>query len=478
MAALILRDYQVKAVEDIDSAFQNGAKSIIYVAPTGMGKTVIFAELSRLCHNFGTSVAILVHRNTLLTQAGEKLNAINVPYSVIAPGRTDFGDNIRIASVQTLVRRLDRYKFDFLIVDEGHHGIANCHRRLFGAWPDCRILGVTATPLLASGKGLREVYERLILGPSVRKLMDMGYLSEAVTYGAQHMVDLSKVRTTAGDYNAVDLAEAMDKNEVTGDAVKHYTDICPGKPAIVFCVSVQHAQDVAREFELAGYRAASVDGRMPLAIIRQHLASLAIGAVQVITSCDLISEGFDAPGVVAAILLRPTKSLAVYMQQVGRALRPVYAPGFNLDTSESRKAAMSMGGKPKAIILDHAGNAFRHGLVDEDRQWTLDARRKTRDTPAIGIKICPQCYTYVKVWKKECMCGYKFAQNIKERIANYVDGHLVQLDANLMRRMRKFEEAKARTYQELIDLGRRRGYNPGWAYYKWLARGGRPSGAR
>jgi DNA repair protein RadD len=476
---VILRDYQNGDVDNIKALFDTGVRSVLHVLPTGGGKTVEFAEMARMCHEYGTTAGILVHRDTLLQQASDKLNKVSVPYSIIAPGRTDFGDYIKIASVQTLVRRLDKYKpFDLLIVDEGHHGIAPSYRKIFDAWPDCRILGVTATPALASGRGLGEVYERLNQGPSIRRLMDLGYLSEAVTYGAKHIADLSRVRTTAGDYNASDLAEAMDKNEITGDAVQHYRDICPGKPAVAFCVSIKHAEDVAETFRKAGYTAASIDGRMPLAMIRDRLAGLADGRINVITSCDLISEGFDAPGVVAAILLRPTKSLIVYMQQVGRALRPLYADGFNLDTPESRKAAMANSSKPKAIILDHAGNVWRHGFVDEERQWSLEARRKTKDTPTMNIKICPQCYTYVTVWKKECVCGYKFAQGVAVRTVEERDGTLVQLDPKAVRRIRQMEESQAKTYMELVELGRKRGHSPKWAYTRWLSRGGSPAEAR
>lgn len=467
---MILRPYQDQAVDLIHDAF-SAAQSVCYALPTGGGKTVVFADIARRCHEYGTRTAILVHRDTLLTQASNKLSDIGVKHSIIAPGRVNHGDNIYVASVQTLVRRLDRHEFDFLVIDEAHHAVAGSYRKIIEAWPEAHVLGVSATPCRMDGRGLGEIFQRLLLGPTIRQLIDDGYLTEAISYGASHVVNLSNARTTAGDYNTKDLQKIMDKNEITGDAVKHYSKLCPGAPAIAFCVSVQHAQDVAREFELAGYRATSVDGRMPLNTIRSRIAGLADGRVQVLASCDLISEGFDAPGVTAAILLRPTKSLGVYLQQVGRTLRPVYQKGMPLNTPGQRKDAIKKSCKPAAVILDHAGNAFRHGLADEPREWSLDARKK-KPSNSLAMKSCSNCFAYCKVWEKSCRhCGHVFAVAVVPREMNHVDGELTRLDSTMMYRLRRREEANARTYEELRMLGQRRGYAPQWAYKRALERG-------
>ena len=474
---MILRPYQKDAVDLIHNGLMRH-RSVVYTLPTGAGKTIIFAEISRLCHEAGTSTVIMVHRDTLLNQASDKLNDINVLHSIVAPGRTDFGDRVKIASVQTLVRRRENYKFNLYIIDEGHHAVAGSYKKIIDDDPDASVLLVTATPMRMDGRGLGEVAQELITGPSVRELMDDGYLTEAISYGAQHVVNVANMRTTAGDYNVKDIQEVMDRKEVTGDAVSHYTKLCPGVPAIAFCATVKHAQDVAEEFREVGYKSESIDGRMPTSIIRSRCQALRHGTIQVLTSCDLISEGFDAPDVVAGILLRPTKSLAVYLQQIGRILRPVFSPNMPLETRAQRLAAIAASKKPRAIILDHAGNAFRHGLADEDREWTLESRKRNKDQ-ADAMKACPNCFAYCRPWEKRCkICKHTFVVIAQEREVEYRDGQLVQLNANDLRRMRMKEETHAKTYKELLEVARKRGYWPGWAYRKWISRGGSPAEAR
>lgn len=474
---MILREYQGEAIPLIHDALMR-ARCVVYTLPTGGGKTVIFAEIARLCQEAGTDAVIMVHRDTLLQQASDKLTDINVLHSIIARGRTDFGDSVKIASVQTLVRRLDRYKFKLYIVDEGHHALAGSYRKILDAEPDASILLVTATPMRMDGRGLGEIAQELIVGPSIRELMNDGYLTEAVSYGASNVVDIARARTTGGDYNVKDIQDIMDRKEITGDAVEHYRRLCSGAPAIAFCATVKHAEDVAAEFRDAGFRSQSIDGRMADSVIRERLKGLKTGEVQVLTSCDLISEGFDAPGVVAGILLRQTKSLAVYMQQVGRLLRPFYKPGMPLGTREERLAAIAASGKPRAIILDHAGNAFRHGLADEDREWTLESKKK-RQGEVVAVKACPNCFSYCKPWDKKCpTCGHVFIVVAQERETSYVPGDLAVLDPMVLRRFRKKEEAEARTYKQLLELARKRGYWPSWAYKKWVSRGGKPEEAR
>lgn len=473
---LHLRPYQSLAVGQIHDALMR-SRSAVYVLPTGGGKTVIFAEISRLCHEARTESVILVHRDTLLKQASDKLDDIGVLHSIIAPGKTDFGDTVKIASVQTLVRRLERHKFKLYIIDEGHHAVAGSYKKIIDADPKASVLLVTATPMRMDGRGLGEVAQEMVLGPDIRELMDDAYLTEATCYGATTTVNIAMARVTGGDYNAKDIQDIMDKKEITGDAVEHYRKLCPGAAAIAFCATIQHAQDVAAEFRSAGYKFESIDGRMPASAIRSRLAALKDKSLQGITSCDLISEGFDAPGVIAGILLRQTKSLAVHMQQVGRLLRPNYAPGMPLDTRERRLAAIAASDKPKAILLDHAGNSFRHGLPDERREWTLASRKVGDSGPS--LKTCPACYGYSRAWEKSCRnCGHVYVVVEREGgrgPGDRVEGELTVIDSELLR---KFRGRKDMTYAELLEVARLKGYWPGWAYKKFLERGGDPAEAR
>ena len=454
-----LRPYQSKAIDDILVAFEQGHRSVLYTLPTAGGKTVVFADIARRCAEHGTRVAILVHRDSLLTQASQKVSDCGLPYSIVAPGRKFFGDMVCVASKDTLVRRLGQYEFNLLIVDEAHRAPAPTYRKIFDAYPDARILGVTATPCRTNGEGLDSVFSALVRGPGIRALIDAGYLAEPVTYGPLKKLDLSGIRTVAGDYDHHQLADFMDRPRVTGSAIAEYKRLCWGQPAMAFCVSVRHAEDVAAEFREAGFRSYHVSGDMPLDVIRDRISGLSDGRVQVMASCDLASEGLDVPAVRASILLRPTKSLIVYLQQAGRALR--VSPG-----------------KKDALILDHSGSFARFGLVDEERDWTLEGRKKRAGAAgeaAAPVRQCPKCYVAHRPMPVCPACGHVY--EIEARQPEKESGELVKIDAVALRRARKKEEREARTYRELQDLAKRRGYSIAWPLRKWTERGGDPAKA-
>lgn len=468
---MILRQYQSSVVDAVHAEFEAGWDSVCVQLPTGGGKTPIMAQIARLCQDHGTRVGIVVHRDNLLKQACDKLDEFKVRHSVVAPGRTHFGDLVSVCSVLTLARRLSKHEFDLLIPDECHHSVSKSWRAVLDAWPECRRLGFTATPQRLDGRGLGEVYQRLVKGPSIRELMDDGWLTEADAYGAEHLVNLANVKTTAGDYNLKDLEEAIDRSELTGDAIQHYRKLCPGAPAIAYCATIQHARHVAGQFQEAGYRAACVHSKMPVGEVRNAIAGLRDGRVQVMVSVDLVSEGLDVPGAACAILLRPTKSLTLYLQQCGRVLRPVHPKGMPAATREQRLAAIAASYKPRAVILDHSGNTFRHLLVDWAREWSLDARKKKPST-TIGVRSCPQCFAYCPVGRKSCQkCGFVFTAAAAAREIAQVDGKLTKLDAAMMSRLRRKEEGLCRTFDDLRALGERRGYKPQWAYKRAMERG-------
>jgi superfamily II DNA or RNA helicase len=366
---------------------------------------------------------------------------------------------------------MGKYSFDFLVIDEAHHSTSPSYRKVIDAWPDCRVLGVTATPSRLDGRGLGEVFEKLVTGPSIQELIDDGFLTSAVSYGSEMVANMANVRTTAGDYNIHDLEEALDKSEITGSAVEHYASLCPGAPAIAFCTTVRHSHDVAKQFSDAGYRAFPIDGKMPMSLIRDRINGLRDGSVQILTSCELVSEGLDVVGATAAILLRPTKSKALFLQQCGRVLRPLYPKSMPTNTREQRLAAIASSYKPKAIILDHSQNVWRHGLPEEVQEWSLDARKKKPST-TIGVRSCPQCFAYCPIGRKSCLkCGFVFTVVPTDREIPQVAGQLTKLDAAMMSRFRRKEEGLCRTYEDLRALGERRGYNIKWAYRRALERG-------
>lgn len=454
---ITLRDYQNQAVSALRQSYRTGHRRPLLVSPTGSGKTVLFSYMASEAKRRNNRVMILAHRAELLEQISNTLRQFTVPHGFIAPGYPGDGRlDVQVASVFALARRIERVKRpDFIIIDEAHHAISSSTwGKIIHAWPQSAVLGVTATPARLSGEGLGDLFDDLVFGPTVAELIDGGSLSPYRLF-APKPINLTGVHVRAGDYVKGELAAALDKPSITGDAIAHYRKLAHGKRAVVFCVSVEHAVHVAAQFKSAGYAAASIDGSMDRAERKRIVGDFASGRLQVMTSCDLVSEGFDAPSIEVAILLRPTQSLSLYLQQVGRALR-------------------IFPGKTEAIILDHAGNAFRHGLPDDDREWSLEGKRKSakdRDPDDIPVKSCPRCLAAVRSIESVCKhCGHVF--EIKAREIQQVDGELQEIDKEALRKQVRREQASARTLQDLIELGASRGYkNPAaWARHVFNAR--------
>ena len=469
-----LRDYQTDCVGNIRSAYRAGRRAPLLVSPTGSGKTVMFAYISNGTSAKGHRVLILVHRQELVDQTCKTLNAFDVHHGVIAAGRTpDRTHRVQVASVQTLVRRLHVFKPDLIIIDEAHHGTAGSWRKVIDANPQARILGVTATPERLDGRGLGEVYDEIVLGPQVRDLIVEGHLAKPTYYAPPMVADMSGVHIARGDFANNEVAAAMDKAAIIGDAVEHYARICQGVPAVAFCASIAHAQHVADQFNAAGYRAATIDGTLDRDARRDVVRALGDGRLNVLTSCEIINEGFDLPVVTGAILLRPTLSLGLHLQQIGRVLRP--APG-----------------KERAIILDHVGNLKRHGFAEDVREWSLAGRPKGKKAKAknpddLDIRQCPECFCCHEKLPACPECGHVY--KIVGREIEQRDGELIELQStteckcgavfsafNLRcpqcsrwtdpKREAKAEIGRCRNLEQLTALARQRGYsNPG----KWAA---------
>lgn len=468
---MILRHYQEKAIADLRQAFANGRKAPLLVSPTGSGKTVFFSHAAKGAASKGGKTLILVHRNELLLQACEKLRKFEVEYGVIsAQASMDLTRATQVASVQTIVNRIDRIKAQgwnptFIIIDEAAHAQRdNTWGKILSAWPDARIMGVTATPIRSDGGGLDDVFDSIILGPSVRQLIDEGFLSPMEIYCPPAVASMEGVKRRMGDFAKDDLEAAMDKATIHGDAVAHYARICPGKPAIAFCVSVAHAEHVAEAFRDAGFRAAAIDGKLDMSVRRKRIEDLGNGRLDVLTSCDVVSEGTDIPIVEVAILLRPTMSEGLFLQQIGRVLR--VAPG-----------------KIYATILDHVGNVGRHGMPCADREWTLEGAGKNgsgkREGPPPPV-TCTGCFRQIVRPLPPCCpyCGEDLTPIGREEQLKIEAGELKKLEAEQVEAMRKSarkEQGQASTMADLIKLAHQCGMkNPeGWARHVFNGRRGK-----
>ena len=435
-------------------AYRSGAQAPLLVLSTGAGKTVVFAAITQAAAARGRRVLILVHRRELIHQASAKLTQAGVTHGIIAAGFQPSDHPVQVASVQTLIRRIQHAaQPDLIVIDEAHHGVAGSWRKVIDHWPNSLLLGVTATPVRQDGRGLGMVFDRLVLGPSTAELISGGFLCPARIYAPPPVADLTGIHRRAGDYAIDEAAERMDRPTVTGDAISHYQRIGAGQPAIAFCCNVKHAEHVCAAFNHAGVQAATLLGCTDPVRRDATVAGFAAGAIHVLVTVDVVSEGFDIPAAGCAILLRPTQSLGLYLQQVGRVLRP--APG-----------------KTHAVVLDHVGNVHRHGFPDDHREWTLaDRERRAGSTgqPAPSVRTCPECFAAFKPAPLCPACGAYCAP--PSRVIRQQDGDLQELKREAVQQ-RVTERKKAHTLQQLIAVGQARGMkNPvAWARHVHNAR--------
>lgn len=459
---ITLRPYQEQAIAGLRQAFRDGHHSPLLVSPTGSGKTVMFSYLTARLLEARQRVSILAHRDELLDQISETLGKFEVAHGVLGAGALyDRRQRAHVSGVFTLARRLDRVEVpDYVICDEAHHAIgASTWGKVIAYWrernPRLRLIGVTATPERLSGEGLGETFDEMVLGPTTRELIDLGALADYRLFAPAQAVDLSEVGMQGGDYKRGAAAAVMDKPAIVGNTIAEYQRLLNGAPTVSFEVSVENAQHMAEQFRAAGYRAACLDGKMDKQLRRDIVRDFGRGAINVLTSCEIISEGFDVPGIVGAILRRPTWSLAMYLQQVGRALRT--APG-----------------KEHAILLDQVGNSTRHGLPDDPRNWSLlgrEEKRGKKDSDNVACRQCEKCYAVSPAAASKCReCGAPFP--VKKREIEELDGVLSEVEIARARRQAAIDQAAAQTLDDLIALGQRRGFrNPaGWARHVFQAR--------
>jgi DNA repair protein RadD len=408
-----LRPYQQHLVTEIRGQYQLGRKAVLAVLPTGGGKTVCFSYIAQAASVKGNRVLILVHRAELLDQASR---AMPVPHGVIAAGRSmDLSHTVQVASVQTVARRLHLLPRDFfqlLVVDEAHHTTAGTWARVIAHFSQAKLLGVTATPIRGDGRGLGEHYQAMVQGPTAAELTSEGYLAPARVL-APPGFDSAGLRKRMGDFDTKQAEQRV--GTIMGDCLGHYRKHLSGQTAIAFCCSVAHAEAVAALFQSAGIAAASIDGTMDASTRRELLSDLGTGNLKVLTSCALIGEGVDVPSVGGCILLRPTASVGLHLQMIGRCLRP--QPGKT------------------AVVLDHVGNTLRLGHHLEERDWTLDGLRKRDREAAPSVKVCPTCFATSPSTAQVCRdCGHVFAPP-ERRELKQVEGELVEkaLDQSWLR---------------------------------------------
>lgn len=451
---MILRPYQTEIIQQTRQLMQQGCRSILIQAPTGSGKTALTAHMLTTAASKGIRSFFCVHRKELIMQSAKAFDEIGLPFGIIASGfHEDARPLVQIVSIQTLARRINKVKRPSLVVwDESHHCPSKSYDIIYRQYSEAYHIGLTATPQRLDGTGLGKWFTRMVQGPSVAALISQGYLSPYKAY-APSQIDTSGLHIRMGDFVQAEAVAQVDRPTITGDAVSHYQRFAPGKRAIVFCASIQHSMHVVQQFLESGIPSEHVDGDTDSRTRDAAMRRFRDGETLILSNVDLFGEGLDVPSLEAVILLRPTASLGLHLQQLGRCLRP-------------------QDGK-SAIILDHAGNIMRHGLPDEPREWTLEGRkRKKTDAPGEPkIRICKLCFAAIPAGQAICRCGYVFPVTPREVVEQA--GELQEVDPEQLRRIRKQEQGQARGLQELIQLGKLRGYKWAWALNVIKARQGR-----
>lgn len=403
-----LRPYQIDAENAIRDRFRAGYRRVLYVLPTGGGKTTVAASIMRQASARGSKILFLAHRKELIDQCSQRLDGLSVEHGVIMADHPRVrATGVQVGSIQTVARRGLPWVPDLVFVDECHRIKGQQYLDVLASMPKALVIGITATPCRLDGKGLAPPFDTMVLGPSLKQLTDMGHLVPVRTF-ARKKPDLSGVHTSAGDYQQDELQAAMNKPEICGDVVREWQKHAAGRITAVFGVGVEHSIALRDAFRAAGVAAEHLDGSTPRGERERLLADLAAGRITVLTNCGVLSEGWDCPVVSCVSVVRPTQSLALYLQMAGRALRPA-------------------AGKTDCVILDHGGCAYRHGLVTADREWSLDGdaqRRKGKRVKDVDdcVMVCPRCDEVADLDADQCACGYVFTKH--RRKTKQVDGEL------------------------------------------------------
>jgi superfamily II DNA or RNA helicase len=410
---MILRPYQTDLIEKIRAQHKDGHRRVLAVMPTGAGKTVTFVEIARMVGARNRCVLIIVPRIELVRQTCDKLAAIGVDFGVVAAGRPrhDVLAPVQVATAQTLVRRKSALAKApaYIIIDECHLAAAQTWTKILKRYPDARTLGVTATLERLDGKGFENLGTALVKGPTVAQMIEMGNLSPFKTFTLP-VVDANKIRMRMGEYDQAEQAAEFERATLVGDVLEHWRKHAQGRSTIVFAASVDHSQLLADRFIDADVPAEHIDGETPAAERAAALARLASGQTTVICNYGVLTEGFDCPRVSCIVLARITASRTLFRQMAGRGLRPYQ-------------------GKADCVILDHGGNALRHGNVDYDVPYTIEGRPKKEKPEIIQ---CPDCALIVAYGTRVCPeCGAVLVEMSESRTRSNetVKGNLVELAA-------------------------------------------------
>ncbi len=439
----MLRDYQFDIYMKVVNEIQRGKRGILVNLPCRSGKSYIMSEMiNNLVNGYGL---VLAHRKELIKQHKELLESLNIK-------------NYRVASVFTEVNHLGEYeKPSVIFIDECHLSEAITYKKVCHYY-NCIIVGFSATPTRLNGDRL-SLFDCIVTGISAKELQNKGAISEYDYYAPDIGISTDGVSVLRGDYSNQELQDLFSKSVIYGDVIKYYKVLANNKQAIAYCVSILESKKLVNEFEKSGISAKHLDSKTPKKIRDELMSEFKQGKFKILCNVGLISEGITVPNCDVCLLIRPTQSLALYIQQAMRCLTP--------------------NGR-KSIIIDFVGNFQRHNLPTANREWTLDGVVKKHSSVnsdgSFSIRQCPKCFKVFKTANKCPYCGYDYEIKGKE-LKQMQDVELKKIEAleeerleHHKKEMRK-EVGRAKTKEELIKIARDRNYDIGWVYVQMKLKG-------
>ncbi|HEL6854062.1 TPA: DEAD/DEAH box helicase [Listeria monocytogenes] len=407
----------------------------------GAGKSVILSEIIRMTTHNKNNVLFLVHRKELIDQIRNTLTMNDVDMNFV-----------NLGMVQTVVRRLEKTSEPALIIiDESHHVLANSYKKIINHFSNAKVVGFTATPVRINGGGLGDINDMLIEKVNVKWLIENQFLAP-YKYFAPEIVQTETLDIKrTGEFDMTGLDDQFNKRMIWGDVIKHYQKLANGEQAILYASSLYQSEKMAMSFASVDITSAHIDGETPKSIRDDVIKRFREGKIKVLCNLDLIGEGFDVPDCSTVIMLRPTQSLSLYIQQSMRGMR--YRP------------------EKTSIIIDHVGNVSRFGLPDMERTWTLEPKKGSNSKKAEApVKICPDCFMTVLSSNKQCEhCGHEF--KVEAKPIQIDDAAELQEITEPIFQVDYSSPNDCKNMKELYEYAKQHNYKRGWAYHQGKARG-------
>jgi superfamily II DNA or RNA helicase len=430
-----LRPYQTELVRQVFQHWKAGKKRVLMQSGTGTGKTVMFNHIVNLCHEKGKRVLVIADRKELIKQAWQRLfDAHGIHAGIIMAGfPCNYLLPVQIASIQTLNRRTFPPDIDCVIIDECRGSVSPSYAPVFSEYAGAYFLGVDATPVRTSGQGFDHLYDEMVVGPSIKEMEEAGALVPAKPFcNPIKKAMLDGIKITAGDYNIDELSERMSSGQMTADLVASKNRHAKGLKTICFAVDINHSKAIVQQYLDAGIAAEHIDGEMPGEQRDSVFKRFKAGQFELLSNVGIATYGFDEPSILAVQIARPTKSLALYLQMIGRGTRPFE-------------------GKSEYKFLDHANCILEHGMPNSPRNWSLYGKKKKSKEKERVFKAVIEGEEKIFTSKDypEGIAGLEL-EEVDEEMLLVMDG------------MRKFDE--------IFETAKRLGRQPVWAYFRFVER--------